>query len=280
MKGQSFPDTRQASSVYGTQTIQRAALLLRLLSDYNRTGLRLTDLAAMSHMERPTVHRILQGLIDERLVAQEKVTNKYFLGAATYEMGLAASHRYRLRDICQSHLQSIVEKTGATVLLTVRSGFDGVCIDRKDGTSQVKIFALDIGQHRPLGVGSGSLAILSALPDGMVDRILAINDQRHAYDNESFTFKELRQRIARAREMGYVEKSLKEISGISAIGISIPDTEKEPIGAISLWDLTSRIGGERKDQVLSILRSTALEIGSIVNGKQAANLDQRTHSPS
>jgi DNA-binding IclR family transcriptional regulator len=257
----SATDTVQASLAYGTQTIQRAALLLRLLSYHSRSGLRLVDLAALSDLERPTVHRMLHGLIDENLVVQDQATKKYFLGPAVYEMGLAASPKNHLRDVCQPYLQWVAANTGVTVFLTVRSGFDGVCIDRKEGIPPVFAPDFDIGQHRPLGMGTGCMAILSALPDEIAERIIAVNQQRQVFAKESITLQQLRQQIDETRDKGYAARTLGADPRISAIGVAIPGEAREPMGAVSVRGLSSRLSGRGRDQLVSILGRTVSDIG-------------------
>ena len=251
---------RQAPA--GTQALQRTVLLLRLLASHNRLGLRLVDLAAMTEMERPTVHRILQGLIAEGLVVQERTTKKYHLGPVLYEMGLAASPRYQLRDICQPHLQTVAESTGDTVFLMIRSGLDSVCIDRKDGGFQVRVVTRDIGQRRPLGLGCGGLALLAALPDETRDSIIAANMERQAYCAETILPKELRRRIRLALESGYVSKTVDGAPGVSAIGMVIPSNSyREPVGAIVITALSSRLSAPRKEDVISRMRRAVANIG-------------------
>jgi DNA-binding IclR family transcriptional regulator len=257
-----------SSSAYGTQTIQRAALLLRLLTYHNRTGLRLVDLASLSKIERPTAHRMLHGLIAEGLVVQDQATKRYYLGPALYEMGLAASPKNHLRDVCQPYLRWVAANTGVTVFLTVRSGFDGVCIDRKDGMPPLKVNFLvedfDIGQRRPLGVGTGCMALLSALPDEIVNRILTVNEQRQVFSKELLTLKQLRRQITETREKGYATRTLNTAPGISAIGVSIPGAGREPIGAVSIRGLSSRLNGQWKDELVSVLRRAVSDIGFVV----------------
>jgi DNA-binding IclR family transcriptional regulator len=270
MQTNSSLDTVQTSSGYGTQTIQRAALLLRLLTYHNRTGLRLVDLAALSQMERPTVHRMLQGLIDESLVVQDQETRKYYLGSALYEMGLTASPKNHLRDICLPFLQWVAANTGVTVFLTVRSGFDGVCLDRKDGTSCSPLDTpdFDVGQRRPLGMGAGCMALLSALPDEVGDGIIAFNDQRKAFSRDPLTVRQIKERIAETRDKGYSSRVLNSQPVMAAVGLFIPDdTGRGPIGALSVRDLATNLQGRKKDQLVLILRRAVEEIGRAVHKK-------------
>ena len=52
-------------SRHGTQTVHRVALLLRTVASMGSQGTRLIDLARQTNLERPTVHRLLKGLMKE-----------------------------------------------------------------------------------------------------------------------------------------------------------------------------------------------------------------------
>ena len=68
-----------AATKSGTQVVQRVAALLRGVSARNRIGARLIDLCTEVSIERPTAHRILQGLVSEGLIRQDEATKRYFL---------------------------------------------------------------------------------------------------------------------------------------------------------------------------------------------------------
>src|SRR5215208_7421692 len=148
-----------------TQSRERALMLMREIAAHNRTGTRLLDLASRTGLQRPTVHRMLKCLTLENMVQQDPESHRYFLGPMVFELGLTAAPRFNLREICNPAMNRIAEATGDTVFLTQRSGLDAVCVDRHEGTFPIKTFTLEIGMRRPLGVGTGSLAILSALQD-------------------------------------------------------------------------------------------------------------------
>ena len=84
----------------GTQSIERALLLLREIAAHNRAGSRLLDLATRTGLQRPTVHRMLKCLTLEGMVQQDPDTHRYYLGSMVFELGLTAAPRFNLRDIC------------------------------------------------------------------------------------------------------------------------------------------------------------------------------------
>ena len=61
----------------GAQTVRRAMSVLRLVAEGQDRGVRLTDVAAMSGLARPTVHRLLKVLMDEMAVEQDAGTRRY-----------------------------------------------------------------------------------------------------------------------------------------------------------------------------------------------------------
>src|SRR5438128_1564282 len=76
----------------GTQSIERAALLLRELALRGTAGWSLRDLALHCELDRATVHRMLKCMIDERLVHQ-RADRKYMLGPMVFELGASLPHQ-------------------------------------------------------------------------------------------------------------------------------------------------------------------------------------------
>jgi len=246
-------DAGDDTSSPGTQVIRRTALLLRLLTAHNRVGMRLVDLYRGAEIQRSTAHRMLQGLVSERLVTQEQESKRYFLGPAIYEMGLAAAPPLQLRDICQPYLNAVAEQTGDTVFLSVRSGFDGVCVDRKEGAFPIKAFVLEPGKRRPLSVGSGNIAILSGLPDDEIARICAANRSRVAERYPRYTEVEFERRLADVKRLGYTLTEVLETVGVRALAMRIRDADGVSFAAISVSTLLSRLEGERVREVATYL---------------------------
>lgn len=244
----------------GTQTIQRAATLLRLLTVHNRNGMRLVDIYRKAKLERPTTHRILQGLIAEGLVVQDQQSKLYFLGPALYEMGLAAAPRPQFRDVCHPHIGELARVSGDTVFFTVRSGLDGVCLDRAEGAFPVKVFVLEIGKRRPLGVGGGGLAILAALSNEEYDRILHANAPRLTEKFPRYSEQKARVAIARAQRSGFVLSDTIEVPGIKSLAMAVRTAEGEVIGAISISAMAQRLEPDRVSELVPAMKEAVAAI--------------------
>jgi DNA-binding IclR family transcriptional regulator len=224
----------------GTQTIARATAVLRELAGNVREGHRLIDLAERLGLERPTAHRILQGLVHEGLVAQDPRERVYRLGPLTYELGLAAAPSASLVDGCADAVSELARLTGDTVFLTARSAKDVVCLDRREGSFPIKAMILDVGQRRPLGVGAGSIAMLSALDERECTEVLERNERRLQALGEP-KICELTRIIQQARKSGYAIKDPPALPGIRSMGIVVTDAHGRPVCALSVSTLTDRI---------------------------------------
>lgn len=253
----------------GTQSIQRAAQLLREVAAGNRTGLRLVDLAERSGLEKPTVHRILQSLIAERLLVQNPQTRRYHLGQAMFELGLTAAQHFNLPDLCRPSLMRIAERTQDTAFLILRSGSDAVCVERIDGAFPIKVYTLNVGDRRPLGPGAGSLAMLSSLPSEEIGRIIEYNGER-LKPYGGLTRQRLRSQVARTREQGYAHyEGVAGVEGYSAVGVAIRGAAGDPVASLSVSAISSRLAGQRLQEVVGLLRSEAAEVEKLLNGVDA-----------
>ena len=239
----------------GTQAIARAAALLRALATHGQTGYRLADLARQLQMERPTVHRILRRLVEERLVEQDPRSRRYRLGPLIYELGLVVEPPAALRDCWDASLDTLAQHSGDTVFVHVTSSLDSVCIDRREGSYPVKALLLSVGRRRPLGTGAGSLAMLATLPAGEAERILEANRVRLAMLGETDP-DDLLRRIEQGRRDGYVMKHPLDMQEILSVAVAVQDPMGRPTMALSISALTYRIR-DRADMLLPLLQREA-----------------------
>lgn len=259
-----------AARAGGSQVVQRVALLMRLVAAGQRSGLRLADLHRAADLERPTAHRLLQALVAERLLRQESESRRYFLGPAMYEMGLAASPQLALRDICHPHLERIAQMTGDTVFLTERSGLDGVCTDRAEGNAPIKAYVLEVGKRRPLLVGGGATAILSAMDDVELDRVCRANLERTLKRFPRYSEAVLRRSVARARTRGFVVSKVLELPDVRTVAVAIREPGGAPVAAISVSSVVTRMNDERAEEVAGLLRRAIDAIETALANRNAA----------
>lgn len=243
----------ETGALSGTQSIERALLLLREIAAHNRGGSRLLDLATRTNLQRPTVHRMLKCLAAENMVQQDADTHRYFLGSMVFELGLTAAPRYNLREICHPALTRIADATGDTVFLTQRSGLDSVCIDRREGAFPIKTFTLEIGMRRPLGVGTGSLAILAALSEEEIRHTIDANAARVA--EHGLTAGSLAAQVKRSQKIGHAVREAPTLAGVRSIGLALRNQSGMPFAALSVSTISSRMNDKRVAELAIMLKN-------------------------
>ncbi|HEY0876850.1 MAG TPA: IclR family transcriptional regulator [Zeimonas sp.] len=237
----------------GTQSIERASLVMRVIASRNGVGMRLVDVSRCAKLEQSTAHRILKCLITEGMVKRDPQTRRYHLGHLIFELGLAAASEFNVRAICHPSLVRLSDKTGDTVFLTIRSGFDTVCLDRREGAFPIKTLTLDIGTRRPLGVGAGGVALLMSLPDRTVDEIVNANAlQLVGYGD--LTVPAVLHLVRQSRELGYALNDRHITPGATSVGMAIRSQYGVPFLAISIGAISSRMEPERQQELAGYLR--------------------------
>lgn len=247
---------RSPTEVSGAQSIHRATVLLRAIASRGRAGSRLVDLARHAKLTRPTAHRILKCLMADSVVTQDRRSHRYFLGSLIFELGLAAAPQFNLRQICEPALRRIADKTGDTVFLIARSGFDAVCIDRMEGNFPIKALTLDVGTRRPLGVGAGGMALLLPLPQGQIEEIVAGNATR-LKEHGALNVPSVMSRIRHSKELGYALNDRQETPGAVSMGLAIPNPHGPPYAAISIAAIADRMSAQRQKEIAAALGAEA-----------------------
>jgi DNA-binding IclR family transcriptional regulator len=251
-------DPAPGARLTGTQSIERSLTLLREIAAQNRRGSRLLDLATRTGLQRPTVHRMLKCLAAEDMVQQDPDTHRYFLGPMVFELGLTAAPRFNLREICRPALMRIAEATADTVFLVQRSGLDAICLDRQEGAFPIKTFTLEIGVRRPLGVGTASLAVLSALGEEEIQNIIEANAVR--LTEYGLNPAGLTALVRRAQKMGYAMRDVPGLTGVRSVGLALRNQGGTAFAAISVSTITSRMNDKRAAEVAQLLRNEVRQV--------------------
>lgn len=259
------PALPAADARSGTQSIERAVSLLRVIASRGRRGMRIADVVATAGLAHATCFRMLQCLQAEGLVDKDAHTRKYFLGPLVHELGLLARPRYRLSELCDGALRTLAEQTQDTVYLSERSGLEAVCTARHSGDYPIKALPLDVGIRRPLGVGAGGLAILAALDPDEAESVLRINGPRY----EAFgglTVARLRAELAASRARGHSFLDSVATPGSAALGVALPG---EPVvAAISVAAISGRMPAARHAELAASIARQAARVAQLVQELQ------------
>lgn len=250
------PKGRPVTSISGTQTISRAVGALRFVAARHGKAVRLADIAEALALPRPTVHRLLQALVEEGLLARDRSSRRYVLGSFSLELGLVSARSLTMHQQCRPTLQQLAERTGDTSFLFVRSANDSVCIDRVQGTFPIQTPSVPLGARHPLGITAGGLALFAALDDADADQVLAdIDPLLHAYGR--MTGDELLRLRRLARTTGHALIGNRAVPGVTGVGLPIFAPTGSAVAAVAVASTSERMTAARVAEILPDLRAAA-----------------------
>jgi len=254
----------------GVQSIERAACLLRVITEGNREGMRLTQIARTAGLSKSTTHRILATLIEARLIEQNESTGLFNLGFEAVVIGAAGASRHHLIDVAHPSMLRLVESSADTVYLTARIGFEAVCVGREEGSLPIRTFSVDVGTRRPLGVGGGSIAMLAGLSDRSVDDVIMLHGER-IFDVWGVDAATIRSLVEATRRQHYAFIDGQFIRGLSAIGVAIKGLDGIPFASLSIATISGRMQGERRLNLAALLQEEAGVVTTHIGNAGASN---------
>ncbi len=232
----------------GTQSIERAATILREVALRGRAGWSLSELAEHCGLDKTTTHRIVACLKRERLLQQSAGDRHYLPGPLLFELGISVPHYRNLIDRCQRSLIRISREVMGVTSLIVRSGYEGV-FAAQGGQGRFPAFA-QVGKRAPLSSLVGGVAILLTLDEDEARHVIAHNFKQIALmgDERMRGYERL---IERSRSVGYAITQGESFRGLNAVAVAVVPEGGPALGALSA-------GGAQADFPMSRLRSIRL----------------------
>jgi DNA-binding IclR family transcriptional regulator len=234
------------TSSVGVQSIRRAATILRILGACGRNGASVTKVAASSNLHRATAHRILCALVDEGLLEQDLPTRRYRLGAEVFTLGAAMGRDFDIKALARTSLDRLCQLSEDIVYLGVRTYYDGLCLDMREGPHAPADLRLRVSDTWPLGIGAFSMALLAFLADEEIAAIIKRN-ARLLIGQQEFTPKVLRTLVEQTRVHGYAATSNMGRSGLCSVAVPVFDPHRRPIASLCVTASISRMSPDRQN---------------------------------
>ena len=243
----------------GTQSVDRALLLLTLIGASGDHGATLANLVAGSGLNKATVRRLALALIRAGM-AEQDAASRYHLGVQVQVLGAQAARRPGLMAAAREGVMRLAQVTGDAALLSVRRGGSSLCLMREEGSHPLRSHALVAGQTHPLGVGAGSLAMLAALPDDEGATILRAIAPVLAERFPVLTPDRMRDLITQTRVNGVALNPGLVIEGSWGLGIALHHPDGRLAGALSIATVEARMRPDRLPDLTRHLRAEAAQI--------------------
>jgi DNA-binding IclR family transcriptional regulator len=255
------------TDIPAVKTIDRAARMLWVLARGDNEGLPLGAIVQLSGFGKGTTHRLLAALVEAGFAFQDPTTRRYRLGAGLTLLARIGQQQ-DVAAVATPYLQRIARETSDTVYVSVREGPTAICVGREIGSFPIRTLSLCVGDRRPLGVGSGSLALLAFLPDNQIDLSLRHNETWFK-EFEGYDVAYVRKAIVKSRRNGFAFVDGRIVAGMNALGVPVYDKAGNVVAALSLAAITDRVSGDRIADLVKILRKEAVHLGNALSATPA-----------
>jgi DNA-binding IclR family transcriptional regulator len=247
-------------SIDGSQSITRAIEILTAVSRFGEAGARLSAISLDTDLHVATARRIMQALVSGGLLSFDNRTKLYFVGPAAFSVAVLGNAWFSRREDFTPILEAIAARTRDTVMFSIRSGHEAVCLERREGAFPIRVMSLEKGSRRPLGAGSGSLAILAFLDEAERAAVLRQCAPRFAMFGLDDGI--VGDGIRTARHAGYAVNRGHIIEGVYGVGVPIL-SGGTAIASISVAAIASRMDDARINEIVAIIGQEAATLPDI-----------------
>lgn len=245
-------------AIDGTQSIQRALLLLNRIGENHEPGSELRDLVTDTGLERTTVYRLLSILVAQGFVQRDPISKKYRLGISSMKIGLSAMTRSPILESTRNILLSLARTTEDSVFLTVANGDYAHCLHMEQGSSPLKVVGTLVGNLHLLGIGIAGKALLTPYTQPEIERLYARHENKYTQNDVSIN--DLHTTVEAAKENGFAYGTSRIINGLSAVGV-IFETDESFNASISIASISQRLPFTKAQQIASLIKEKLAAAG-------------------
>jgi len=238
-------------------------------------ALGVSELARRLGMSKNQIFRVLKTLEEHGYVHQRE-TKTYQLGWRFFEIGQQLLEHSDLLEVAPPLMDNLRDRTGESVHLLVRDGYEAVCVARRESPALVRMSAR-VGHRFLLHAGACPKAILAFQDRSFVDRAIELHGLP-AYTAHTVTGRdELDRQLEAIRRQGYAESD--EDIDVHAFAIAVPiyDREGNVDAAMSVAGPLARFAGERRTQAGQLLKEVGDRVSRVRGAPRRVNAE--TASP-
>jgi DNA-binding IclR family transcriptional regulator len=148
-------------------------------------------------------------------------------------------------------MQSLAALSGETVMVTVVSGWQSICVDRIEADRLIK-FSIERGRSLPLNAGASSKILLAYQSDPFVERLLQENVLKRFTDKTITDPVLLRKHLKEIRDQGFAYSEEEADLGAAAISAGIFGLRRTIVAALTVGAPVDRMR-EKKPELVELV---------------------------
>ena len=247
---------------------------LQVLAAFGTThrSMSLPEIAAATGMGKSSAQRAAFTLEALGYLRRQASGKRFVLAPRVLDLGFRYLHANSLVERANPYLHEGVRQCEETVNLAELDGTDVVLVARFQGRHLATARML-VGTRVPVFCTAAGRAILSAMPDAQVTKILDASDLR-AYTPHTITGRnEIMERIGEARRDGFSCVEQEYFRGDISIGSPVLDPDGAVVAAVTVYaPMTGWTAPAARDKLAPIVMEIAWAISSDEHDHAAAGL--------
>jgi IclR family transcriptional regulator, acetate operon repressor len=257
------PHTEPGRSDHVQSLVRALAIVNRLAAA--EEGVTLTEVAQQVGLSPSTAHRLLTTLEGERYVHFDAERRLWSVGVQAFVAGSAFLRTRNLVSTARPQMRALMEDSAETVNLAVEDGGEAIYLSQVECRQMMRAFARP-GARVPLHCSGVGKALLSAMADAEVSRVLHRQGLPRVTIKTLNTTPLLRADLARSRSRGYALDDEEHAVGLRCIAAVVFNENADAVAAVSLSGPMARIPDERIPPLGGLVRARADAVTAQLGG--------------
>lgn len=212
---------------------------------------RLTELCMEFNMNKGTLSKILNSMLDLNLVTRDEMTNRFTLGSRLIGYGTAAVRQFNIESIATPFMDELHSKIGETIHLSIEENGQMMYLKKYEAIATVNLRSR-IGQTVPMYASATGKATLAAKSDKEIYDYYHLADVIQITNNTLTNFDDFMADIQRIRLRGYALDREECELGVRSAAVAFTKLGKT-YGAISISVPKYRLTEELSQKICSAL---------------------------
>ncbi|APG13424.1 IclR family acetate operon transcriptional repressor [Bradyrhizobium sp. JR7.2] len=248
----------------GVQSVDRALSILETLAEDDE-GYRLSDLAVRTGLSASTVHRLLATLESRRFVQFDRAQSKWHVGVRSFTVGASFARRRNFSTQAIPYLRKLRDLTRETANLAVVDDEFIIVLTRMESREIMRSLTQVGGRVAMVTSGVGK-AVLATYSDEDVGAVIRHHGMPRLTEKSIVRPGDLFKELEKIRKQGFALDDEEACMGLRCIAAVVYNDCAEPLAAISVSGMTSRLTDDRLPEIGQIVREVAGELTVALGG--------------
>ncbi|QIB68462.1 IclR family transcriptional regulator [Aminipila butyrica] len=245
-------DKNEEDTARKAGAIEKTLMVLNTLTEkpYSYSA---KELSAKLGFTKPTVHRILNTLEEERYVGRT-YDGKYSIGYKVYQIGMVYANNMDIYLEIRRVIEAIATATGEQVGYAILEGTEVVSLyESQMQDSRIRYIA---GATYPINSGCyGKVLMTFSHTESELDQIVPHLELKQVSHGAIMDHQELREEYRRIRERGYGQSEDEYLDGTVGLGVPVFKQDGSLAGCIALGAIKSaKFYRDKEDYVKEIFK--------------------------